>query len=174
MALAGAGFLFTFNQMDFFKIFLTIAPFISAGLASFLTYSFGTKAKRKEYLYQNRVESFRQIAIKVSELKKYCFGKIALIQGNEFSPFFDLEGSGLMHRSAIADTVDFNQIFLTKKSRQYLDELIAHMSFICNKELAISGRGMHEEPSNDSSVYESTVKKADECLAVLYRELDLD
>lgn len=157
--------------MDFFKIFVVIAPFISAGLASFLTYVFGTRAKRKEYLYQNRIESFKQIAIKISELKKYCLSKVACYEGNEFSPFYDLEGSGLMHRSSISDTVEFNQIFLTNKSQKALTDLMNQLSFICNVELSIASGN---DDLNNSSVYEATLKQADICLTVIYKELGIN
>jgi len=99
--------------MEFFKMFVLVSPFISAGLASILTYVFSTKAKRKEYLYQNRVDSFKLIAAKIAELERYCSSKISFNQGNEFAPSYDEARNGLAYRTEIAHIADFNKIFLT-------------------------------------------------------------
>jgi hypothetical protein len=160
--------------MDTFKFFVIISPFISAGLASFLTYFFGTRTKRKELLYQNRIESFKQIAVRISDLKKYCIGQLAIFRESEFSPFYELEGSGLIHREKIADVVEYNQLFLTTKSRIALEDLDGQISMICNAELNISNRTDEDELTDYSSVYEYTLKQANSCLDILYKELDLD
>ncbi|WP_139255090.1 hypothetical protein [Hymenobacter psychrophilus] len=160
--------------MDFFSSFVIISPFISAALASSLTYIFGTRAKRKELLYQNRIESFKQIAIRVSELKKYCIGQLAVYQGNEFSPFYELEGSGLTHRGAIANITEYNQIFLTSKSKKALENLINNISMICNAELYIASQSFDDIPVDHNSIYEYTLKQADLCLSIIYNELGLD
>lgn len=157
--------------MDFFKLFVLAAPFISAGLASYLTYVSSTKAKRKEYLYQNRIEGFKEIATNIAELKRYCLGNIALNQGNEFAPFYDETGSGLMYRTAIAHAADFNQIFLTNISQKSISELLDQMSFICNFELL---KSTNPDEFSDISVYNATLKQAESCLSTLYKELGLD
>lgn len=156
--------------MNYFQIASIVSPFIAAILASLLSYSFTTKTKRKEFLYQNRVDSFKSIAAKITSFKKYCLGRIASLKGNEFSPYYDEEGSGLTFRREISTDSELNQLFLTKKSRSAIDSLLNNMGPLCNAEL-------HNAPPNEYSygnVYELSLKECENCLEILYKELDLD
>ena len=155
--------------MNYFQIASILSPFIAAILASLLSYSFTTRTKRKEFLYQNRLEAFKLIAAKITSFKKYCIGKIALHSGHEFSPYYDEEGSGLTFRTEIANEAELNQLFLTRKSRNAIDSLLGNMSLVCNAEL-------HAPSSADAdygNVYDISLRECEKCLEVLYKELNL-
>ena len=156
--------------MNYFQIASILSPFIAAILVSLLSYSFTTRTKRKEFLYQNRLEAFKLIAAKITSFKKYCIGKIALHSGHEFSPYYDEEGSGLTFRTEIANEAELNQLFLTRKSRNAIDSLLGNMSLVCNAEL-------HAPSSADAdygNVYDISLRECEKCLEVLYKELNLD
>ncbi len=156
--------------MDYFQAASLLSPFVAAALTSLLSYNFATKTKRKEYLYQNRVEAFKLIAAKVAAFKIYCEGRIAILRGNEFSPYYDEAGSGLSFRSEIARESELNQIFLTPKSRKVITSLLGNISLMCNAELAASA----SEEDLYGNVYELAAKECENCLSILYSELDLD
>jgi hypothetical protein len=155
---------------DFYQLAAVISPFISASLAGALTYFYSTKTKRKEYLYQNRIEAFKQIFAKISALKKYCAGKIASYGGHEFSPFWAEGPGGLHHRTEIAEAALMNQIFLSKASQRVIDELIDDLGMMCNIDLQISSNSELDY----SSIYVTTLARSEQCLELLYTELDLD
>ncbi len=155
-----------------FKVLAFISPLVSALLASFLTYQFGIRAKKKDYLYQNRIPTYKEVFAKLFRLKKYCLGKISQNQGNEFSPYFETEGSALEIRTDIANVIDENEMFLTVKSKQQLNNLVGTLSLLCNAEVAMLNE---EESTLDSiNIYDLTLKGVEECIKGLQEELKLE
>ncbi|MDJ1472856.1 hypothetical protein [Xanthocytophaga flava] len=154
-----------------FKIFLFISPFISAFLASYLTYRFGIRSKKIDYLYQSRIPAYKEISTKLVEAKRYCLGKISEHSSNEFSPYYDLAGSGLQFRIDIAHVVDANEMFLTDKSKAQLANLDEKFSLLTNAEASMFGLEDSEEKQSFYSIYPFILAEIELCLNELYSEL---
>ena len=103
----------------FFKALSIIGPFVSG----FVTYRLTQRSKRTEYLYQYRIPAFIEVFKVVATIKRYAEGQVAMALGNEFAPVFDEPGSPLSLRISLFESRETNDIFLTSKSREALDEL---------------------------------------------------
>ncbi|RKS03196.1 hypothetical protein [Flavobacterium sp. 102] len=157
-------------EIDFFKVLAVVSPFISAFLAGLLTYYFTLKTKKFDILYQNKIPAFKEIALKLIELKKFCLGRSAYYQGNEFSPYWEENLGALEHRTAVAEIFEINSIFLSKSSKKSIENLISEMSGLCNAEISIAGTN---EISGVEKEYERIAKITEETINILYSDLNL-
>ena len=158
------------NEIDFYKTLAVISPFVSAFLAGFTTYYFTLKTKKFDILYQNKIPAFKEITSKLSELKKFCLGRSAYFQGNEFSPYWEENLGALEHRTSIAEVFENNYIFLSKSSKESIENLINTMSGLCNAEISLAGDndlpGVEKEYERIAEITEKTIN-------ILYSELNL-
>lgn len=147
-----------------------ILPLILAALSAFLTYKFTINSKRVEILYQNKIPAFKEIAYKIIEFKNFCDGRVAYFRANEYSPFYE-EGAGtLKHRTEIAKSFPTNNIFLSRKSKILVTDLINNMSGLCSAEVSLTYSDIELDPSWEyerMSILSSTV------IENLYQELNL-
>jgi hypothetical protein len=160
----------TQTTLEFYKVLSIASPFISALLASLLTYYFTLKTKRFDILYENKIPAFKEISIKLIEFKKFCNGRVAYFIGNEYSPYYEANAGTLHHRTEIAQVSEFNSIFLSTESRSLIEDLLNQMSGLCNAEVAIlSGDQM---PGIEKE-YERLSKLTENCISKLYSDLNL-
>ncbi|NTE03159.1 hypothetical protein G6M26_41675 [Agrobacterium tumefaciens] len=155
--------------MDIYKLLAITSPFISAGLAGLITYSFSIKGKRFDLLYQSKIPAFKALSVALINYKNYCLGRTAFYEGNEFSPYFEEGGGTLDHRSEIAKVVSLNNIYFSHPTRKAMDDLLGTMSGHCNAELYLaSGRDMGDLGSSYFEMSESV----ENCISLLYKELN--
>lgn len=157
--------------MTTYQFFTLLIPILSATIVGVLTYLFALKSKRIDLLYQNKIPAFKELALKLTEYKNFCLGRVAYLQGNEYSPFWE-EGSGtLHHRTEIANVAAHNAIFLTDHSRKLLYKMLAEMGLSCNIEVALI---LDPDLTIDSKVYEVKANTVDMIIESLYKELNLE
>ena len=153
-----------------FKVLAVVSPFISGGVTYLLT----QRAKKSEYLYQNRIPAFKEVLPVLIKIKKYAMGKIALNRGAEFSPYFDEEGSALMLRTELANISDANEVFLTKKSKHLISNIDGQLGIFCNAELSFPNIiNQPENPDEEIIDYTPLFDVTEKCIAGLYKEVGL-
>lgn len=155
--------------MDFFKALAIISPFISAAIAGVISYLVMISGKRYDFMYQSKIPAFKDLSLSLINYKNYCLGKVANYEGNEFSPYFELEGSTLQHRTVIAQVASLNTIYFSDSTRKLIDELMNSMSSLCNAELHIASG---QEFEDLESSYYSMSEKVELCITALYKELN--
>jgi hypothetical protein len=145
-----------------------ISAFTSATLVTYFNYRFGVRTKKLDILYTNRLSAFKEVSKKLVSFKNFCTGKIAYERGNEFSSFY-VEGFGaLHHRTAIAESLASNAIFLSKGSRAIVTDLLNQMSGLCNGEAILASEPNDLDLENEYKRMESLSESAVE---ELYNEL---
>ena len=152
------------------QVITVISPLICTFLLGILTYKFAIKSKKFDLLYASKIPAFKEIAIKLTNYKTYCWGKYASINGMEFAAFFDEPGGALFHRKEIASVTEHNAIFLSKQNRKALEELIGSIGILCNIELHITNDNLI---SYNSDPYENAAKKVEALIDTLYKDLNL-
>jgi len=153
-----------------FKILAVVSPFAASGITYLLT----LRSKKNEYLYQNRLPAFKEIASVLIRIRKYCAGKIADEMGAEFAPRFDENGSGLMFVSELADARQLNEIFLTDKSKSLLDAVDTQLNLLCHAEMSFFSASTREEGiTYIGNAYSLLFEVVEGCLKGLYKEVGL-
>ena len=156
--------------MDYYKLLAIISPLASVFLAGLFAYVFSLRAKKFDILYENKIPAFKEITFKLTNLKKFCDGRVAYFIASEYSPYYESNVGILQHRIEIANTVDINSIFISPKSRKSIDNLLSEMGSLANAEQSIiSGNdmiGIEDE-------YERINLLTENCIAVLYKDLNL-
>ena len=160
----------TTTEIDLFKILAIISPFVSAFLAGLLTYYFTLKTKKFDILYQNKIPAFKEITLKLIELKKFCLGRIAYFQGNEVSPYWEENLGALEHRTSITEIFEINSIFLSKSSKNSIESLINEMGGLCNAEISLAS---NDELPGVEKEYERIAKISEKTINILYSDLNL-
>lgn len=160
----------TISDTDFYKILSILSPFVSAFLAGLLTYYFTLKTKKFDILYQNKIPAFKETVSKLVDLKKFCLGRIAYFQGNEFSPYFQDTAGALHHRTEISNIYELNAIFLSSDSKKVIDNLLNEMSGLCNAEIAMTSG---DTLSGVEKEYDRILKLTENCISTLYTDLNL-
>lgn len=155
------------NNEALFKILAIVSPFISGAITYILT----QRAKKSEYLYQNRIPAFKEVLPILIKIKKYAIGKIALSRGAEFSPYYDEDGSSLMLRTELANIGDNNEVFLTDKSKKLIADVDSQIGIFCNAELSYHGNKAND-PTWDID-YTPLLDVVDKCISGLYKEVGL-
>ena len=157
-----------------FKLLALISPFVSG----FITYALTKRSKRDEYLMQNRLPAFKDIAAVLVKIKKYCIGQIAAEEGAEFSPYFgneELATSALILRTELADARFLNEVFLTSKSTELLNQVAEQLSMLCNLELAMAGSPTREDAASlVGNGYTTMLDVVETTLAGVYKQVGLN
>ena len=156
--------------MTTYQMFTLLIPILSAAIVGLLTYFFALKSKKFDLLYQNKVPAFKEIALKLTAYRNFCLGRVAFLQGNEFSPFWESGPGALHHRTEIANVIALNSIFLSKRNNDFLYSLLNDMSLMCNMEVSLI---TNPEMNVDSNIYFNEVKRVDSAIQSLYSELNL-
>lgn len=156
--------------MDFYKFLAIVSPFVSATLSGFLTYFYTLRTKKIEILYQNNIPAFREITQKLIELKRFCNGRIAFFQANEFSPDYEENIGTLAHRTEISNASNLNSVFLSSKSKDCIDKLLNELSGLCNAEISII---QGNEMLGIENEYLRVLNLTDNCINTLFKELKL-
>lgn len=156
--------------MDFYKSLAIASPFISAFLAGLLTHFLTLKTKRFDILYENKIPAFKERTLKLIEFRKFCDGRVAFLEGNEYSPYYDENVGALHHRTEIANITDLNYIFISTSSRKKIYNLLNELSILCNVEVAILA-DTHTPQLEDEYIRVSSL--AENCIVALYTELNL-
>jgi hypothetical protein len=160
----------TTNEIDFYKFLAVISPFVSAFLAGLLTYYFTLKTKKFDILYQNKIPAFKEITSELIKLKKFCVGRVAYFQGNEFSPYWEENLGALAYRTSITEIFENNSIFLSKSSKKSIESLINEMSGLCNAEIILAS---NDELPEVEKEYERIAKMTEKLITILYSDLNL-
>ena len=77
----------------------------------------------------------------------------------------------MTHRNEIVEVVDANIIFLSKNSRDAIEELLNQMGTACSVELRIAIDG--KDNKDKSEMYEKLGEKTEELIELLYKDLNL-
>lgn len=149
-----------------FKILAVVSPVVSGALTYFLS----QRSKKVEYLYQHRIPAFKEVFKSLVTIKNFAIGEVALQRGSEFSPFFDELGSPLELRTILAKSRQENDIFLTKKSRESLNEVDASLGIFCNAVVGQKNTDGSDEYDIDYQPLLDLVNKAQE---IMYNDMDL-
>lgn len=177
MSYSEAAYITLKEIFELFKILMPyISPFIAAFIASWLTYYFTLRSKRADLLFQHRIDAFKKVAKKLSNIKKQFIFNITQMQGIEIGPdeSFLEDGKNKATRIHTIDLISIqeeNQIFLTDKSRKYLETLVNNLMHICGMEL-----GINENPDLKESyikAYNVRIEEIDKCLKILFSELKI-
>ncbi|HJP62292.1 MAG TPA: hypothetical protein VJ844_02565 [Mucilaginibacter sp.] len=157
--------------MNIYQTLSLVIPILSVIIVGVITYYFAIKSKKFELLYESKIPAFKEISAKLTEYKTFCWGRVAYYQGNAFSPYYSDQLKALHHRTEIAKSYESNSIFLSKRNRNAIIELLNAMSILCNIELQIAS---YPNNTNDySDAYELAAKKVDSLIEMLYDDLNL-
>jgi hypothetical protein len=124
-------------------------------------------------VYQNKIPAFKEITATLIEFKKFCVGRIAYFEGNEYSPFYNENIGTLAHRTKIANASENNSIFLSQDSRNSIDNLINTMSILCSAEIVMITTDYHERANGIKEEYDRLQKMTGNCIDILYKDLNL-
>lgn len=159
------------EDLDFFKIASIVSPFISAFLAGLITFRYTIKQKKFDLLYANKIPAFKEVVSTLINFKKFCLGRIAYFEGNEFSPYYEENLGALSHRILISETLDANTVFVSKSSRTKINELVNELSLLCNAEIVLAqGKDFPEVKDG----YEKMLEKSEDCIQYLFKELNIE
>ena len=86
-------------------------------------------------LMNQTIPMIKEVNDVIIKIKKYCYGKQAQNQGNEFSPYFDEQSSGLTLRRELADVMESNMLFIKTPTLEVLSEVDGQLSLLCNFEV---------------------------------------
>src|ERR1700761_9750115 len=114
----------------YFKVASIVSPFFAATLAATLAYNFGTKAKKLDIMYANRIPALKEISTQLVHLHNYIGGVLAYLQGNEYAGNYHPPGGALQRRAELANVMTINKLFLSSSSRLSLDELVSSLSLV--------------------------------------------
>jgi len=156
--------------MTTIEIISIISPFFSAALTALITYKLTVKSKRFDILYENKIPAFKEVTSRIVAFKNFCTGRVAFLQGNEYSPFYEEKLGTLHHGNQIALALQSNSVFLSQNSRFLIYELLNHMSGLCNAEAVIAGGDDLFDPKNE---YERMTTMLESIIDILYKELNL-
>lgn len=160
------------DQIDFFKTFTLISPFIAAFIAARLTFFFSLKSKKFDIIYANKIPAFKNINEKLIEYKIFCLGRVAYFEGNELSPYWVEDIGAFEFRKSITKVYEENSIFVSKKSRSSIEKLINNLSLLCNMEIQIVDNKL-DEKIDLKETYNNAYLEVDELIQILYEELNL-
>ncbi|MDO7849586.1 hypothetical protein Q5H92_24705 [Hymenobacter sp. M29] len=156
-----------------FKILAVVSPFAASGI----TYFLALRSKKNEYLYQNRLPAFKEVAAVFAKIRKYCIGRMAIEVGAEFSPFYGEDGSALELREQLAEVRQLNEVFLTDKSKSVLESVDERLAMLCHIELQAASIVQLPEPSEYASDtltgWSDLLNVVEDALKVLYKEIGL-
>jgi hypothetical protein len=157
--------------MAAYQILTLCIPLLSALIVGVLTYKFAIRSKKFDLLYASKIPAFKDIAVKLTNYKTFCRGRVAYYQGNEFSPNYVAGVGALSHRIEITTVTDLNSIFLSKSNRESIRTLLNNISILCNIELHIAeGKDVATDYSN---VYEAAALQVEALIDILYQDLNL-
>ncbi|MDY3339116.1 hypothetical protein D1J36_007430 [Riemerella anatipestifer] len=160
------------DQIEFFKIFTLLSPFIAAFIAARLTFFFTLKSKKFDILYANKIPAFKNINEKLIEYKIFCLGRVAYFEGNELSPYWYEDIGAFEFRKSITKVYEENSIFVSKKSRISIEKLINNLSLLCNMEIQIVDDKL-DERIDLKEIYFKSYLEVDKLIQILYEELNL-
>lgn len=160
------------DQIDFFKTFTLISPFIAAFIAARLTFFFSLKSKKFDIIYANKIPAFKNINEKLIEYKIFCLGRVAYFEGNGLSPYWVEDIGAFEFRKSITKVYEENSIFVSKKSRSSIEKLINNLSLLCNMEIQIVDNKL-DEKIDLKETYNNAYFEVDELIQILYEELNL-
>lgn len=148
-----------------------VSAFTSATFVTYFNYKFGVKTKKLDILFTNRLTAFKDISSKIVLFKNFCTGRIAYLNANEYSPFYEEGFGALHHRTEIANSLQANSIFLSSDSRAIVNDLLGQMSGLCNGEAALALNPQGD--LNLESEYQRMESLAESATEVLYNELGI-
>lgn len=160
-------------QMTSSNFLLFVSSLLSAGIASYVTYTLARRSKKYEFLLKEKIEALKAIQQRLVSLKKYCYSVIAEYEGNEFAPRYEKDNKGaLVHRDEVSSCVEDNAIFLSEKLIKKLNDFDAQLGLLCNFELYRATWTAEERSAYENmSGYEGTIRAVDHCIADIQKEL---
>jgi len=161
------------DQFDFLYIFTLLSPFIAAFIAARLTYFFTLKSKKFDILYANKIPAFKNINDELIKYKIFCLGRVAFLEGNELSPYWSEYIGVFEFRKSITKVYEENLIFVSKKSRKAIENLINNQSLLCNIEIQLVDNELDDSIDLKTSYFNAYVE-VDELIQILYEELNLN
>jgi hypothetical protein len=161
------------------EIFKLLSPFIAAFLASWITYPLTLKSKKIDYLLKYRIESFKNLSSKISQIKKQYLYNISELTTDDIGIHKSIlennkSRSTMILLTKLISIHEEYQIFLTKRARSTINDFIRYTSTICGMELSMFDEANLED-FNESYVnrYKRAIKEIESCLVGLYRELKI-
>ena len=102
-----------------------LSPFVAAGLASWLTYQFGIRAKRFDVLLDKKVAAFDALQARLNAVRRYCEAALSEFEGGEFAPKIanlpqSDERSALAHTTALHYLMMEHRLFYSEIGRAHV------------------------------------------------------
>lgn len=136
-------------------------------------------SRKNNILLDEKIRVFKKLQKRLVDFKKYCEAALGSYDDRgEFHPNLEVLAEGidkaaLRHITALHEIEQEDFIFLSKKSRDILDELHHNCSMMCSMEIAVFGEKSGSEMAKSTiPAYESTMENIDKCLQSLYEELE--
>lgn len=151
------------------QVWDVLAPFISAGLASWLTHHFALRQRRGEILIEQRLAAFNSLQAALVGLAHYCEFKHS--PGDDVGPSLPdgTPRSALLNAQRIRHCIDANRIYISLTTRTALTNLSHSVSIAASMELS----AIADPNVEDREIYSQIRKDADECIERLHAELNL-
>ncbi|MEG0009163.1 MAG: hypothetical protein RR721_14100 [Aeromonas sp.] len=135
-------------------------------------------SKKQDILLDEKIRVFKKLQKQLVDFKKYCEASVGSHDARgDFHPTLDsltseVYTSTLLHLTALHYIMQEDFIFLSKKSKDILNDLHSRCVTICNIELYISSGNTDSELLNSAiPMYENSIKLIEQCLQGLYDEL---
>lgn len=135
-------------------------------------------SKKQDVLLDEKIRVFKRLQKQLVDFKKYCEASLGEHDTRgDFHPTLDslspkVYTSALLHLTALHYIMQEDFIFLSKKSKDILNDLHSRCSTLCNIELYMSGGNKDSELSSSAiPVYENSIELIEQCLQGLYDEL---
>ncbi|HLA87847.1 MAG TPA: hypothetical protein VJL10_07490 [Anaerolineales bacterium] len=159
--------------MNSSNFLLFVSSLVSAGIASYITYTLARRSTKYEFLLKEKIDALKSIQQRLVSLKKYCYSVIAEYEGNEFAPRYEKDNKGaLVHRDELSSCAEDNAIFFSEELTKKLNDLDSQLSLLCNFELWRVSCTLEERAAYENmSGYEGTIRAVDRCLADVQKEL---
>lgn len=135
-------------------------------------------SKKQDVLLDEKIRVFKRIQKQLVDFKKYCEASLGEHDTRgDFHPTLDslspeVYTSALLHLTTLHYIMQEDFIFLSKKSKDILNDLHSRCSTLCNIELYMSSGNKDLELSSSAiPVYENSIELIEQCLQGLYDEL---
>lgn len=135
-------------------------------------------SKKQDVLLDEKIRVFKRIQKQLVDFNGYCEASLGEHDTRgDFHPTLDslspeVYTSALLHLTALHYIMQEDFIFLSKKSKDILNDLHSHCSTLCNIELYMSSGNKDSEFSSSAiPVYENSIELIEQCLQGLYDEL---
>jgi len=154
------------DNTELFKWLAVLSPIVSGIIVGIVTNALVNRSKRIELLYQHKIPAFQEI---YKILTDYKFELESNVYDSEFlesNP--DAKGSvetvSLLNNASVR-----NSIYLNKKSRQSIMDLVSKIHSMCSFQLTM----VQEDLKLDKSLYIDMAIEVNKVIDILYKDLNI-